>query len=335
MKNLRTKIWSPLLLLAVLGVLAFSLAGCGQQKATEKGQGDKAATTPSHISIGTGGTGGVYYPLGGGMAELINKYVPGLNATAEVTGASIENCRRTGTNEMQLSISNADTLFYAYNGTPPFEKPIPNLRKLASLYPSTMQIVTLKKTGINSIADLKDKKVSVGPPGGATRVMAENIFTEYGIMGQVKEQNLSFTESVDAMKDGNLDATFVLAGVPASSVIDLSTTQEVVFVPIEPEKLKSLTTKFKYYASVAVPANTYKGQTADVPTLGVMNDLLTNAELSEDTVYKIMGAIFDHLDYLTSIHTIASQIDVKKAADAAIPLHPGAIKYYKEKGVLK
>lgn len=314
-------------LLARLGVLV-----CVAWATATWAQGDPALAR-QRISIGTGGTGGVYYPLGVGMAELINRHIPGVTANAEVTGASIENSRRVGMGEMEFGIANADALYFAWAGQPPFERKFP-LLAVASLYPSTMQIAVLRESGIRSIRDLAGKRVSVGPPGGATRVMAENILKEYGILGSVREVDLSFTESVDAMKDRTLDGAFVLAGVPAAALVELATTQNALFLPIDAPQIEALLKKYPYYSRQTIPARVYRGQDREVPSIGVENVLFARADLDPELVYRVTRVIFSNLDYLVSIHPIAAQISASRAVVVPIPLHPGAERYFREVGAL-
>jgi TRAP transporter TAXI family solute receptor len=289
----------------------------------------------TRVSIGTGGTGGVYFPIGGGVAEVFNKYLKGVTARAEVSGASTENCRLVGTNEQQLALANADAIYYAYHGKREFKKPLPIL-SMFSMYPSNMQIATLKNSSINSIADMKGKRIAVGPPGGNTFIMTWIILKAHGFTEKdIIPVYQTFVESVGGIKDGNLDAVFVLAGYPNSSILDLSTTRSIKMIPIEESVIKKITDEYGFYADGAVPGGVYKG--VDTPTRGlaVMNVWLVNKDLPDDLVYKMTKAIFDHQDFLITVHKKAADMNLKDAVKVPCPMHPGAIHYFKEVGALK
>jgi TRAP transporter TAXI family solute receptor len=291
------------------------------------------ATT--RISIGTGGTGGVYYPIGGGVAEVFNKYIQGVTARAEVSGASTENCRLVGANEQQIALANADAVYYAYKGGREFKKPL-NLLSMFSMYPSNMQIVCLKSSGIKSIQDLKGKRVAVGPPGGNTFVMTWVILKAHGFSEKdIKPVYQTFVESVASMKDGGIDAAFILAGYPNSAILDLSTTRDVRLIPIAQKVLDKITAEYKFYAEGAVPGGIYKGVDQRTPGLAVMNVWIVHKDLAESLVYKMVKAIFDHKAYLVTVHKKVADMNLKDAVKVPCPMHPGAVKYFKEVGALK
>jgi TRAP transporter TAXI family solute receptor len=291
------------------------------------------ATT--RISIGTGGTGGVYYPIGGGVAEVFNKYIQGVTARAEVSGASTENCRLVGANEQQIALANADAVYYAYKGGREFKKPL-NILSMFSMYPSNMQIVCLKSSGIKSIQDLKGKRVAVGPPGGNTFVMTWVILKAHGFSEKdIKPVYQTFVESVASMKDGGIDAAFILAGYPNSAILDLSTTRDVRLIPIAQKVLDKITAEYKFYAEGAVPGGIYKGVDQRTPGLAVMNVWIVHKDLAESLVYKMVKAIFDHKAYLVTVHKKVADMNLKDAVKVPCPMHPGAVKYFKEVGALK
>ena len=309
-------------LFSVLAIAALLIAGFGPARA-------------ERISIGTGGTGGVYYPMGGGVAELFNKYLKGVNARAEVSGASIENCRLVGANEQQLALANADAVYFAYNGGREFKKALPVLSMFA-MYGSNMQPVCLKSSPIKSLKDLKGKKVAVGPPGGTTYVMTWNILKAYGIgKKDLTPIYQSFAESVNGLKDGTIDAAFILAGYPNSSILDLATTRDLRLIPMEKDMVDKVTDEFKFYSPGVVPGGVYRGNDTDTPGIAVMNIWVTNKGLPTDLVYNMVKVIFDHQDYLITVHKKAKDMNLKDAVKVPCPMHPGATKYFKEVGALK
>jgi TRAP transporter TAXI family solute receptor len=315
MEKLKIRI---LIFLAVFFILGLSIS--------------QAAT---RISIGTGGTGGVYYPIGGGVAEVFNKYIEGVTARAEVSGASTENCRLVGSNEQQIALANADAVFYAYKGGREFKQPL-KILSMFSMYPSNMQIVCLKSSPIKSIQDLKGKRVAVGPPGGNTFVMSWVILKAHGFSEKdIKPVYQTFVESVASMKDGGIDAAFILAGYPNSAILDLATTRDVRLIPIAPKLLDKITEEYKFYAEGAVPGGIYKGVGQPTPGLAVMNVWIVYKDLAESLVYKMVKAIFDHKAYLVTVHKKAADMNLKDAVKIPCPMHPGAVKYFKEAGALK
>jgi len=314
---------SFVLILVVLLLSGLLLGGCG---------GSSEGESITRLSFGTGGTSGVYYPIGGGMASLINKYVENVDCTAEVTGASIENNRLVDLNEMQLGMSNADIDYYAYKGMDPFDKPT-QIRIIGSLFQTGMQAVVTKD--ITSWEDLRGKRVSVGPPGGSNRRMTLLILEKYGITEEdFKPYDLSFTESVEAMGDHNLDAACILSGLPAAAVMDITTNLDVKLLPIDEEVLDSLLEEYSYFSKFVIPANYYNNEDA-VLSLGITNELFTNEEQDEEIIYEVTKAIFEHLDELCEIHQLAEQITSEDAVNSSVPFHPGAIKYWKEVGLME
>jgi len=289
----------------------------------------------TRISIGTGGTGGVYYPIGGGVAEVFNKHLEGVSARAEVSGASIENCRLVGANEQQMALANADAVYFAYRGGREYKKPL-DILSMFTMYPSNMQPVCLKSAPINSINDLRGKRIAVGPPGGTTYVMAWNILKTCGIAEKdIKPIYQTFVESVSGLKDGTIDAAFILAGYPNSAILDLATTRSIKLIPIEEDMIDKITKKFGFYSESAVPGGIYKGVDKPTPGIAVMNVWIVNKNLPESLVYKMVKVIFEQKDYLVSVHKKARDMNLKDAVKVPCPMHPGAIKYFKEVGALK
>lgn len=286
------------------------------------------------VTIGTGSTGGVYYPLGGGMAEIFTDLVDGVTATAEVTGASIENSRRVGSGEMTLGIGNANTVYFATQGTESFQQEYP-LQALAALYPSTFQLVVRADSDIDEVSDLEGARVAVGPPGGATRVMADIVFKAHDIADSLQYEFIDFTEATDSLKDRNIDASVVLAGLPTPTVIDLATTAGIRIVPLDAEAMASINEEHPYYVQGTVAGGTYDGQDEDVATLNIWNILFANADADQDMIYKMTKAIFENQDRLVSIHPAAKKIQPETAVDTPIELAPGAARYFEEVGAIE
>jgi len=329
------------LLLSMVFLLALSmiLAACGSNDTSgeSEGSGDKggekaAEETLKFMSVLTGGTGGTYYPLGGAFAKII-KDETGIDANAETTGASAENMTTLKNGEAEIAFSQTDIASYAIEGKLMFkDNKVDNVQAIATLYPETIQIVTTKKSGIKSVEDLKGKKVSVGAPGSGTVANAEQILEVHGMtFDDIKKQDLSFDESTQGIQDGTIDAAFVTAGAPTGAVESLSATEDVVIIPIEQDKIDALIKKYPYYVKDEVPANTYK-LTEAVTTVAVQAMLVARSDLSEKVVYDVTKAIFENLDKVT--HAKAKAIKVENALNGVgIEVHPGAQKYFDEKGI--
>lgn len=292
-----------------------------------------AAQTP--LSIATGGTGGVYYPIGGGLAEIINNKVEGYSATAEVTGASVENMGLVATGDADLAIGLADTVYQAQTGTGRFEgQQLEMIRGIASLYANMIQIVTLADSGIASLDDLRGKRVSVGAPGSGTEVNAEKILAAAGISyDDIDEQRLNFNETADALANGDIDAGFWSVGAPTSSILNLATTNSIRMIELTDEQIAAAQAAEPLFARTTLPGGLYRGVDTDVTVLGVPNVLVASSEMSDDLAYAITRAMFENIADLQAVHPAANQTTVDFTLSATpIPLHPGAIRYYEEIG---
>ncbi len=297
------------------------------------------AAAAQNISIATGGTGGVYYPLGGGMAAALSKYVPGMQATAEVTGGSVDNLKLIGSGKPYIALAMADASMDAYKGVDKFKGHAVPLKTLMILYPNRMHAVTIDGKGINKISDLKGKRVSTGSPGSATEVMAFRIIEAAGLDKDkdMKRERLGASESTNAMKDGKIDAYFFVAGLPTSAVTDLANTPGTKIKLIDHADLVPAMNK-KYgnlYVEDAIPKSVYKGMDTDNHQATVMNILVSNASMDDKTAYNIVKTIFDKRDDLIAVHKEAAnfKLENQKASASPIPFHPGAAKYYAEKGI--
>jgi TRAP transporter TAXI family solute receptor len=292
-----------------------------------------------NLSIATGGTGGVYYPLGGGMANVLSKFVPGMQATAEVTGGSVANLQLIGTGKPYIALTMTDAAQDALKGVDKFKgKPVP-VRTLMILYPNRMHVVTVEGTGINRIEDLKGKRVSTGSPGSATEVMAFRVIEAAGLDRDrdMRRERLGVAESANAIKDRKIDAFFWVGGLPTAGVTDLAATPGVKIKLIDHANLAAAMNK-KYgnlYVEDTIPRTTYPGMTADNKQVTVMNILVANENLSEQAAYNVVKAIFDHRKDLIAVHKEAEnfKLENQKTASSPLPWHPGALKYFKERGV--
>ena len=298
------------------------------------------AALAQNLSIATGGTGGVYYPLGGGMAAVLSKYVPGMQATAEVTGGSVANLQLIGTGKPYLAMTMVDAGLDAYEGQDKFTgKPVP-VRTLMVMYPNRMHVVTMEGMGISKMADLKGKRVSTGSGGSATEVMAFRVIEAAGLDKDkdMKRERLGVAESMNALKDRKIDAFFWVGGLPTAAVSDLANSPGVKIKMIDHADLvDKMNQKYgKLYVQDRIPKETYKGMDADNKQATVMNLLVAHENMDEKTAYNIVKAVFDHRDELIRVHKEAENFKLesqKTAAAGGIPWHPGAMRYFKEKGV--
>jgi TRAP transporter TAXI family solute receptor len=292
-----------------------------------------------NLSIATGGTGGVYYPMGGGMANVLSKYVPGYQATAEVTGGSVDNLKLLGSGQADIGFSMADAGWDAYRGEDKFKGNKVAVRSLMVLYPNAMHVVTIEGTGINKMSDLKGKRVSTGSAGSATEVMAFRLLEASGLDKDkdVKRERLSVAESVNATKDRKIDAFFWVGGLPTSAVSDLGATPGIKIKMIDhAEAVDAMNKKYgPLYSKSVIPAKTYSGMEKDNHIATVWNILVANEKMSNDIAYNIVKTMFDHKADMVAVHKEAESFTLENQRNSAspIPFHPGAIKYFAEKGI--
>jgi TRAP transporter TAXI family solute receptor len=299
-----------------------------------------AAAGDERLSIGTASTGGSWYPLGGGVANVINTYIEGYYASAHPSGASIENIRAVMKGYDALALSMPDAALYAHQGKGAFEgKPQEGLRGLFSTYPVDIQFYVLDDSAVKTIADIKNGnlKVALGAPGSGTEKMAKYVLAAHGISyDDINEQFLSATETTAAMKDGNIDVGIVTLGTPAPTLMDLSTQRKIRFLDIEPDVAQKINKDFPAYFPRTIPADTYKNMDKPHNTLAWMGLFVVNESMSEDLAYNILKAVFDHKEELNKIHAKFKLITLETATKGmSVPLHPGAVKFFKERGVLK
>ena len=297
-----------------------------------------AAQQPNRISITTGGTGGVYYPLGGGMANILSKYVPGLQATAEVTGGSVDNLKLLGAGKSEVAFTMVDASWDAYNGVDKFKEGKVNARTLMVLYPNRTQIVTVEGTGITKLADLKGKRVSTGASGSGTEIVAFRILEAVGLdpKKDIKQERLSVAESANAIKDRKIDAFFWVGGVPTAAVTDLAATPGVKIKLVDHAEANDAMNK-KYgalYAKGVIAAGSYAGQDKPAEIIDIWNILVVSDKMSEAMAYSIVKTLFEKKAELVAVHRDAESIDLKNQPIASpLPFHPGAKKYFEEQGI--
>ena len=287
------------------------------------------------LTIGTGSPGGVYYPLGGGMSVVIEKTVDGVRCAAESTGASVENCRLVGSGDTDMGMVMGSVAYKAVQGQEPFEKKYP-LVALFQMYPAPEHIVTTAQSGIKTIDDLKGKKVSIDVPGSGCSTMAMAILQAAGfdLQKDLTLANLSQSESVQALKDGIVDACFFNFAYPASAVMDLAATRDLVLVPVGAKLADAIVKQYPYYLKTTIPKGTYDDVGYDVLCIGDSNVMVAGTNMSDDIAYKVTKALFTNVKEgkyaLINIHPIAAQLTPANAVNSPIALHPGAVKYFNE-----
>lgn len=266
---------------------------------------------------------------------MINNHVEGYSATAEVTGASVENMGLIATGDADFAIGLADTVQQAYSGTGRFEgQQLPMIRAVGSLYANMVQIVTLADSGVESLADLKGKRVSVGAPGSGTEVNARTLLEANGLSFEdFDAQRLNFNETGDALNNGDIDVGFWSVGAPTSSILNLATTNDIRMISLSDAELEAADAADGTFAPVKLAGGTYQGVDADVATVGVPNVLVVSSEMDEETVYQITKAMYENISEMQAVHPAANETTVEFTMSATpVPLHPGALRYFEEAG---
>lgn len=297
-----------------------------------------SAADTKRLSIATGGTAGVYYPLGGGMANVLSRHLPGVEATAEVTSASVDNLRLIAAGKADIAFSLADTALDGYNGAGKFKEKLP-IRAIAVLYANKSQWVTVEGNGIQKMADLKGRRISTGAPGSGTEVIALRMLEAYGINPDkdVKREKLSVAESANALKDGKIDAFFWSGGVPTAGITDLAATPGIKIKLLDhADAIPAMVKKWgPLYVKGIIPAKSYPGQDHDIAEADVYNVLVVNEKMDEKLAYEITKTLFERKADLVAVHQEANNINLALQYDGGspIPFHPGAMKYFAEKGL--
>ncbi len=300
--------------------------------------GGAALAQQQNIAIATGGTGGVYYPMGGGMANVLSKHLPGVEATARVTGGSVDNLKLIGSQQSEVALTMVDAALTALKGEDKFKGNPVDVRTLMVLYPNRMHVVSVEGRGVNTMADLKGKRVSTGSPGSATEVMAFRVIEAAGLDRDkdMRRERLGVAESTNALKDGKIDAYFWVGGLPTAAVTDLGATPGVTIKLVDTADLtEKMNAKYgKLYSKGVIPAKTYPGQTGDNKIAVVQNILVANAKMTDKMAYDIVKTLIEKKPELVAVHREAESFAVENQTkdNTTIPWHPGAEKYFKEKG---
>ncbi len=311
-----------ILSILLIAVLAFSLVACGGAAGTK-------------MTMGTGGTSGTYYGYGGVLGQYISNNA-GVAVTVVSTDGSKANIQGIHAGNYQLGTVQSDVMSYAWDGTRAFEEDgkVDTFRTVAGLYAEAVQLVTMDPE-IKSVADLKGKSVSIGAPGSGVYFNAVDVLGAAGLTeNDIKAQYQSFADSADALKDGKIDAAFIVAGPPTPAITELCTTNDAYLVPIDGEIAEKLMAECPFYTLYTIPANTYEGQTADVTTVTVKATLIVSASASEEDVYNLTAAIFDNIDAITAENAKGAELSLENATEGlTVPFHAGAAKYFAEKGI--
>ena len=292
-----------------------------------------ATQAKDNISIATGGTSGTYYPIGGAIAQAANKSGT-LQVIAETGKGSVANLNLIGKGEIEVAFAQNDTAFWAYNGEQMFKSPMKNLRAVAALYPEHVQVIIAKEARIANIGDLKGKRVSVGAVGSGVEADVRAIFEVAKLLyDDMVIEHLDFGATTTRFKDNQIDVGFVVAGFPTASIMDLTTTNDVGLLSFSDDFLDQLTKTYPYFVSSVIPAKTYRGIDWNTKTPAVMAMLVTHDKVPEKVIYELVKSMFRNLNMIQASHATARQITLDKVLNGiTIPLHPGARRYYKEKG---
>ena len=332
---MKQKHW--LVFLVVLVALSMAVVGCGG------GSGDKKAAPAKiqNINIATATTGGVYYPLGNAMAQLFNQKITGIKASAGATAGTPQNVLLMQKKEAEVAFAQNGVAYYAYNGMEMFkDKPTKFLRGITNLYPNVMHIVVAASSNIKSIQDFEGKKFVPGAIGSATEINSKEILGLYGLdykdKKNVKGEYLGYSEAAEALKDGRVDGILIAGGLPTSAVLDAASSLKIRILSLEPDMIAKLKQTMPWYYEITIPKGTYIGQTEDVHTVAVANLLICREDLSNDLVYNMTKTLHDNQKDLVAAHSAAKDMKLQDALKGmTVPLHPGAEKYYKEKGIVK
>lgn len=296
------------------------------------------AQQTKQLSIATGGTGGVYYPLAGGFGSILAKELPGVTATAQVTGGSVANLQLIGAGKADVCFTQVDAAWEAINGTGKFPAKLP-IRALVVMYPNHMQVVTVEGTGVTKVEDMKGKRISTGAPGSATEIYAFRVLEAAGIDPDkdIKKERLSAAESANALKDKKIDAFFFVAGIPTSAVTDLAATPgtKIKMIDIAQYTQKMNAKHGPLYAEQVIPKDTYSGMEADNKNSSVWNIMAVTESFPEEMAYNLTKIMLEKRADLANVHKEALNIkpELQSVKRAGIPFHPGALRYFKEKGI--
>lgn len=333
-------------LLAALGLVLSLFAGCGGTTPPSSTPPADGSSTPAEskpeppkpttITLGTAGTSGTYYVVGAAMAKAINDNSSFLTVNVQATNGSVENINLVNAGEMEMGFSNADGVFWASTGTGTFQGKEQNLSAVMSLYLSCGQMATMSNSGIKSYADLKGKKVCLGPPSTTIVEMSKAILRSYGIDPEkdITPYYLAFNEGLAELQDGTIDATFFVAAAPTAAMVDATSRGTVSLIDVPMDVLEKVAADNPYFTPYVIPAGTYGGQDKDIHTLKIMTEIFASNDLSEEVVYEFVKQALESIDQYVDAHASCKEINPQTAASTKSRLHPGAERYYKEKGVL-
>ena len=304
---------------AILAASVCIFSGCASQR----------------MMMGTGGTAGTYYAFGGVLAQYMKNYTD-YSVTAVSTAASKANIQSIGDGDYQIGFTQSDVMSYAWEGSRSFETdgPCRDFRVLGALYAETVQLITMKED-IKSVADLRGRSVSIGAPGSGVYFNAVDVLEGAGLsLDDIKVQYQSFDDSKEALKDGQIDAAFLVAGAPTSAITELATTNGVFLVPINGELRDNIMSANPFYAPMQIPADTYPGQSEAIDTITVKATMIVDANLDEEAVYRLTAAIFDHAAEIAAENAKGNELSIENATTGlTVPFHPGAARYFAEHGV--
>jgi uncharacterized protein len=295
-------------------------------------------TAQTPLTIATGGTGGVYYPVGGGYAQIIDQFIPGYVASVEATNASVDNVAFISRGESDIALALADTVLAAYEGTGRFGPGgnlprLPNLRAITVAYTNAVHVLTLEGSGIESLADLRGKRVSVGAPGSGTEVSARTMLEAVGITyDDFQVERLSANETADALRDGTIDAGFWSGGVPTGAVLSLAETRQIALVPITDDEFAAINAADPTLIRFVFPAGAYRG-IGETPSVGTPNLIVVSSEMDEELAYEFTKNLFEHIRIVRAIHPSANETVPEAALASPVPLHVGAIRALEELGL--
>ena len=317
-------------------VMVLALVGCGSQSANTDSSADNSGSEKYNLIIGTGGVGGTYYPLGGALASVWTKYLDNVTVSAQSTGASVENTQLLENGEVELALTQNDLAEYAVKGEYMFTKKYEKMQLIGRLYSEPIQVFVRNDSGIKSIADMAGKRISVSYPGSGANANAEQLLGVFGItVNDIKAEYPSNSDTADRMKDGLLDGMLTTTGAPNATFQEMCMSADCTLLSLSDEDCDKIIAQYPFFAKYTIPAGSYEGQTEDVQTLCVQSVLAVSTDLSEDLVYDLTKTLWENQTELSGMLSALSDLSVDNALEGiTIDFHPGAVKYYKEIGMM-
>ena len=317
-------------------VMVLALVGCGSQSANTDSSADNSGSEKYNLIIGTGGVGGTYYPLGGALASVWTKYLDNVTVSAQSTGASVENTQLLENGEVELALTQNDLAEYAVKGEYMFTKKYEKMQLIGRLYSEPIQVFVRNDFGIKSIADMAGKRISVSYPGSGANANAEQLLGVFGItVNDIQAEYPSNSDTADRMKDGLLDGMLTTTGAPNATFQEMCMSADCTLLSLSDEDCDKIIAQYPFFAKYTIPAGSYEGQTEDVQTLCVQSVLAVSTDLSEDLVYDLTKTLWENQTELSGMLSALSDLSVDNALEGiTIDYHPGAVKYYKEIGMM-